>query len=75
MLNLVSYTNNISSFSRIDTPRHNSTEDVLDLIKSLRDKRSEDIQDRVINDLRKKERTYNKNNTANKRSRKTTELE
>ena len=74
MLNLVSYANNISSFSRTNTPRPNSTEDVLNLIKSLRDKRSEDIQDRVIDDLRKKEQTYNKNNTANKRSRKTTEL-
>ena len=74
MLNLISYANNISSFSRIDTPRSNSTEDVLDLIKSLRDKRSEDIQDRVIDDLHKKEQAYNKNNTANKRSRKTTEL-
>lgn len=72
MLNLISYTNNISSFSRIDTPHSNSTEDVLDLIKSLRDKRSEDIQDRVIDDLHKKEQTRNKNNTANKCSRKTT---
>ena len=72
MLNLVSYANNISSFSRNNTLRPNSTEDVLNLIKSLRDKRSEDIQDRVIDDLRKKEQ--NKNNTANKRSRKTTEL-
>ncbi len=74
MLNLISYTNNVSNFSGISTSRSNSTEDVLDLIKSLRDKRSEDIQDRVIDDLRKKEQTYNKNNTDNKRSRKTTEL-
>ena len=74
MLNLISCTNNVSSFSRVDVPHSNSTEDVLDLIKALRDKRSEDIQDRVIDDLHKKDQTYNKNNTTDKCSRKTNEL-
>ena len=66
MLNLVSYTNNISKFPRIEALNTNSSEDVLNLIKSLRDERSEDIQDRAIDDLRKKEQISNKDNPINK---------
>lgn len=66
MLNLVSYTNSISKFPRIEALNTNSSEDVLNLIKSLRDERSEDIQDRAIDDLRKKEQINNKDNPINK---------
>jgi len=66
MLNLVSYTNSISKFPRIEALNTNSSEDVLNLIKSLRDERSEDIQDRAIDDLRKKEQISNKDNPVNK---------
>ncbi len=66
MLNLVSYTNSISKFPRIEALNTNSSEDVLNLIKSLRDERSEDIQDRAIDDLRKKEQISNKDNPINK---------
>ena len=68
MLNLVSYTNSISKFPRIEALNTNSSEDVLNLIKSLRDERSEDIQDRAIDDLRKKEQISNKDNPINKQS-------
>lgn len=74
MLNLISYANNVSNFSRANMPRSDSTEDVLNLIRALRDERSEDIQDRIMDNLQKKEQTGNKNNTTNKRSRKTTKL-
>ena len=74
MLNLFSCTYNVSSFSRINVPHSNSTEDILNLIKALRDKRSEDIQNRAIDDLHKKERACNKNNAVSKRSRKTARL-
>lgn len=74
MLNLISYANNVSNFSRANTPRSDSTEDVLNLIRALRDERSEDIQDRIMDNLQKKEQTGNKNNTTDKRSRKTTKL-
>jgi hypothetical protein len=66
MLNLISYTNSISKFPRIEALNTNSSEDVLNLIKSLRDERSEDIQDRAIDDLRKKEQISNKDNPINK---------
>lgn len=66
MLNLVSYTNSISKFPRIEALNTNSSEDVLNLIKSLRDERSEDLQDRAIDDLRKKEQISNKDNPINK---------
>lgn len=66
MLNLISYTNSISKFPRIEALNTNSSEDVLNLIKSLRDERSEDIQDRTIDDLRKKEQISNKDNPINK---------
>ena len=66
MVNIVSYTNSISKFPRIEALNTNSSEDVLNLIKSLRDERSEDIQDRAIDDLRKKEQISNKDNPINK---------
>ncbi len=74
MLKLISYANNVSNFSRINTPHSSSTEDVLNLIRALRDERSEDIKDRIMNDLQKKEQIDDENNTANKRSRKMTKL-
>lgn len=51
MLSLVLYANNATSQSVIDAPSSNSTEDVLDSIRSLRKERSEDIQDKIIDNL------------------------
>lgn len=73
MLNLISYTNNVSNFSGISTSRSNSTEDVLSLIRALRNERSEDIKDRIIGDLQKK-KAGNKNNTTNKPSHEAAKL-
>lgn len=54
MINVTSYMNSMSDFSKVETPSSNSTEDILSLIRALRNDRSEDIQDKIIDNLHNK---------------------